>query len=125
MSSDPEIGVVGQFHVNSSGLASWIDHTLNVNFKLTHYPIPLAFPTSGCDTARCDITRYDSTRYNPIRYSTPVERHVMTESTLIVFTGDKGGVGKSTLAVLMMEWLLSKGKQVQLVDADPNQTSKI
>lgn len=49
----------------------------------------------------------------------------MTESTLIVFTGDKGGVGKSTLAVLMMEWLLSKGKQVQLVDADPNQTSKI
>lgn len=49
----------------------------------------------------------------------------MTESTLIVFTGDKGGVGKSTLAVLMTEWLLSKGKQVQLVDADPNQTSKI
>ena len=49
----------------------------------------------------------------------------MNESTLIVFTGDKGGVGKSTLAVLMTEWLLSKGKQVQLVDADPNQTSKI
>jgi chromosome partitioning protein len=49
----------------------------------------------------------------------------MTESTLIVFTGDKGGVGKSTLAVLMTEWLLSKGKQVQMVDADPNQTSKI
>jgi cellulose biosynthesis protein BcsQ len=49
----------------------------------------------------------------------------MTESTLIVFTGDKGGVGKSTLAVLMTEWLLSKGKQVQLLDADPNQTSKI
>jgi hypothetical protein len=39
MSSDPVIRVVGQFHVNSSGLASWIDHTLNVNFKLTHYRI--------------------------------------------------------------------------------------
>jgi CO dehydrogenase nickel-insertion accessory protein CooC1 len=49
----------------------------------------------------------------------------MTESRLIVFTGDKGGVGKSRLAVLMTEWLLSKGKQVQLVDTDPNQTSKI
>jgi cellulose biosynthesis protein BcsQ len=49
----------------------------------------------------------------------------MNESTLIVFTGDKGGVGKSTLAVLMTEWLLSQGKKVYLVDADPNQTSKI
>jgi hypothetical protein len=28
---------VGQFHVNSLGAALWIDHTLNVNFKLTHY----------------------------------------------------------------------------------------
>jgi hypothetical protein len=36
----PEIPkpVVGQFHVNSAGSASWIGHTLNVNFKLTHYP---------------------------------------------------------------------------------------
>ena len=49
----------------------------------------------------------------------------MDESTLIVFTGDKGGVGKSTLAVLMTEWLLSQGTKVHLVDADPNQTSKI
>jgi cellulose biosynthesis protein BcsQ len=49
----------------------------------------------------------------------------MHENTHIVFTGDKGGVGKSTLAVLMTEWLLSQGKPVQLVDADPNQTSKI
>src|SRR5438876_7016151 len=49
----------------------------------------------------------------------------MKDGTLIVFTGDKGGVGKSTLAVLMTEWFLSQGKQVHLVDADPNQTSKI
>jgi cellulose biosynthesis protein BcsQ len=49
----------------------------------------------------------------------------MQEHTLIVFTGDKGGVGKSTLAVLMTEWLLSQGTKVQLVDADPNQTAKI
>ncbi len=39
----------------------------------------------------------------------------MNESTLIVFTGDKGGVGKSTLAVLMTEWLLSQGTKVHLV----------
>ena len=49
----------------------------------------------------------------------------MKDGALIVFTGDKGGVGKSTLAVLMTEWLLSQGKKVHLVDADPNQTSKI
>jgi hypothetical protein len=29
--------VVGQFHVNSSGPASWNDHRFNVHFKLTHY----------------------------------------------------------------------------------------
>jgi GTPase SAR1 family protein len=49
----------------------------------------------------------------------------MDERTLIVFTGDKGGVGKSTLAVLLTEWLLSQGTKVQLVDADPNQTAQI
>ena len=49
----------------------------------------------------------------------------MKDGALIVFTGDKGGVGKSTLAVLMTEWLLSQGKKVHLIDADPNQTSKI
>jgi cellulose biosynthesis protein BcsQ len=49
----------------------------------------------------------------------------MSERTLIVFTGDKGGVGKSTLAALMTEWLLSQGTQVHLVDADPNQTAQI
>jgi hypothetical protein len=51
---------VGQFHVNSSGLASWIDHTLNVNFKLTHY-------LRGRDRARTfpiihDITRLEHSR---------------------------------------------------------------
>jgi chromosome partitioning protein len=48
----------------------------------------------------------------------------MKDGIIIVFTGDKGGVGKSTLAVLMTEWLLSQGKTVHLIDADPNQTSK-
>ena len=48
----------------------------------------------------------------------------MKDDALIVFTGDKGGVGKSTLAVLITEWLLSHGTQVNLIDADPNQTSK-
>jgi cellulose biosynthesis protein BcsQ len=43
---------------------------------------------------------------------------------LFALTGDKGGVGKSTLAILLAEWLLHKGKTVQLIDADPNQTSQ-
>jgi cellulose biosynthesis protein BcsQ len=43
---------------------------------------------------------------------------------LIALTGDKGGVGKSTLAILLAEWLVNKGKTVQLIDADPNQTSQ-
>lgn len=37
-------------------------------------------------------------------------------------TGDKGGVGKSTIAVLITEWLISTGVKVKLIDADPNQT---
>jgi cellulose biosynthesis protein BcsQ len=49
----------------------------------------------------------------------------MSDTRLIVLTGDKGGVGKSTLAALLTEWLLSQGKQVHLIDADPNQTSKM
>ena len=48
----------------------------------------------------------------------------MSDKRLIVLTGDKGGVGKSTLAALLTEWFLSQGKQVNLIDADPNQTSK-
>jgi cellulose biosynthesis protein BcsQ len=48
----------------------------------------------------------------------------MSDNRLIVLTGDKGGVGKSTLAALLTEWHLSQGKQVNLIDADPNQTSK-
>ena len=48
----------------------------------------------------------------------------MSDTRLIVLTGDKGGVGKSTLAALLTEWFLSQGKQVKLIDADPNQTSK-
>jgi cellulose biosynthesis protein BcsQ len=48
----------------------------------------------------------------------------MRDKRLIVLTGDKGGVGKSTLAALLTEWLLARGTQVHLIDADPNQTSK-
>ena len=48
----------------------------------------------------------------------------MKDEALIVFTGDKGGVGKSTLAVLITEWIHFQGTQVTLIDADPNQTAK-
>jgi cellulose biosynthesis protein BcsQ len=40
----------------------------------------------------------------------------------IVITSDKGGVGKSTLAALIVEWLHFNNIPVDLVDADPIQT---
>lgn len=43
---------------------------------------------------------------------------------LIALTGDKGGVGKSTVALLLAEWMLMKGERVKVIDADPNQTAQ-
>lgn len=43
---------------------------------------------------------------------------------IIAVTGDKGGVGKTTLAVLIAEWLLHKGETVTVVDADPSESAK-
>lgn len=42
----------------------------------------------------------------------------------IVITSDKGGVGKSTLAALIVEWLNFNNISVDLVDADPIQTTR-
>ena len=42
----------------------------------------------------------------------------------IVITSDKGGVGKSTLAALIIEWLNFNNILVNLVDADPIQTTR-
>lgn len=42
----------------------------------------------------------------------------------IVITSDKGGVGKSTLAALIIEWLNFNNIPVGLVDADPIQTTR-
>ena len=42
----------------------------------------------------------------------------------IVITSDKGGVGKSTLAALIIEWLNFNNALVDLVDADPIQTTR-
>jgi cellulose biosynthesis protein BcsQ len=48
----------------------------------------------------------------------------MKDRMLIALTGDKGGVGKSTIAILLAEWLVMKGHAVTVIDADPNQTSQ-
>jgi CobQ/CobB/MinD/ParA nucleotide binding domain len=40
----------------------------------------------------------------------------------IVLTGDKGGVGKTTIAILTAEWLLAQGYTVKLIDSDPNRS---
>ena len=42
----------------------------------------------------------------------------------IVITSDKGGVEKSTLAALIIEWLNFNNVLVDLVDADPIQTTR-
>ncbi len=43
---------------------------------------------------------------------------------LIAITGDKGGVGKSTLTALLAEWLLHHNYPVKIIDADPNQSTQ-
>ncbi len=43
---------------------------------------------------------------------------------LIAVTGDKGGVGKSTIAALLAEWLLCQGRSVHIIDTDPNQSTQ-
>jgi chromosome partitioning protein len=48
----------------------------------------------------------------------------MKDRLLIAFTGDKGGVGKSTIAILLAEWLVREGLAVTVIDADPNQTAQ-
>jgi chromosome partitioning protein len=48
----------------------------------------------------------------------------MKKDFLIAVTGDKGGVGKSTIAALLAEWLLHQGHKVQIIDTDPNQSTQ-
>jgi cellulose biosynthesis protein BcsQ len=48
----------------------------------------------------------------------------MDKNHLIAVTGDKGGVGKSTIVTLFAEWLLHNNQVVKVIDADPNQTTK-
>lgn len=48
----------------------------------------------------------------------------MKNSLLLAITGDKGGVGKSTIAALLTEWLLYNNHTVHIVDADPNQSTQ-
>jgi len=40
----------------------------------------------------------------------------------IAITGDKGGVGKSTIAGLLAQWFKYKNYSVNMLDADPNRT---
>ena len=48
----------------------------------------------------------------------------MQQRQLIALTGDKGGVGKSTLAILLAEWSFFRGHEVRIIDADPNQSTQ-
>ena len=48
----------------------------------------------------------------------------MKKDFLLAVTGDKGGVGKSTLAALLAEWLLHQGRDVHIIDTDPNQSTQ-
>jgi len=44
---------------------------------------------------------------------------------IIAITGDKGGVGKSTVACLIAEWFIFNKKKVKVIDADPNRTTQV
>ncbi len=44
-------------------------------------------------------------------------------SKVIVFSNQKGGCGKTTTAVHLACYLLSKGKKVHFVDADPQHSA--
>jgi hypothetical protein len=46
----------------------------------------------------------------------------MAHQLRIVTTGDKGGVGKTTIAILVAEWMLAHGQTVTLIDADLNRS---
>jgi Mrp family chromosome partitioning ATPase len=48
----------------------------------------------------------------------------LMKPTLIAVTGDKGGVGKSTLTALLAEWLTHQNLSVQIIDSDPNQSTQ-
>ncbi len=48
----------------------------------------------------------------------------MLKEALIAVTGDKGGVGKSTITALLAEWLLHQNIPVRIIDADPNQSTQ-
>ena len=43
---------------------------------------------------------------------------------LIAISGDKGGVGKSSLTALLSEWMLYRSRKIKVIDADPNQTTQ-
>lgn len=46
----------------------------------------------------------------------------MAKNRIVVFANQKGGVGKSTLCVMMAHWLSEQGKKVVVYDADIQQT---
>ena len=46
----------------------------------------------------------------------------MAKDRMIVFANQKGGVGKSTLCIMMAHWLTDQGKKVVVYDADVQQT---
>ncbi len=48
----------------------------------------------------------------------------MKQPLTIAITGDKGGVGKSTIAILLAEWLLMQDFPCHFIDADPNQNAQ-
>ena len=49
---------------------------------------------------------------------------ILREGLLLVVTGDKGGVAKTTDVILLAEWLNGLGFRVEIIDSDPNQGAK-
>ncbi len=79
-----------------------------------------------------NLLQYIAIKYSFIQYNTlkpklsDYQKRIgkSMKEKLIAITGDKGGVGKSTLTALLAEWLLYNNYPLKIIDADPNQSTQ-
>ena len=84
--------------------------------------------TLVADGCQIETRKFSGTRRIPLEYQSAIDygaNHVSTSRRFqtmptIVFASPKGGVGKSTAAVLLATEFASHGGTVTMIDADPN-----
>lgn len=70
---------------------------------------------------RLDCNRYTVVTYLPKLVNTKIGRYVMTKQILIC--NYKGGVGKTSTAINIADWLENQNHSVMLIDCDPNRSA--